>query len=148
MHLRAALEFFGDRELHTIDVVAVQEYAAHLTTLRSRGKPLGPGSRRKYLNSLSNLFRRAAAEGYMSPGFNPVSALMDKPQDCQSEARWLEVHEAALFLEASRLYQPDRVDGIPPEMLHAIVATYLLTGGKRRSSAWRRRRSRSTTASS
>lgn len=130
MHLRTALGFFGDCDLHTIGVVNVQEYASYLTTIRSRGKPLGPGSRRKYLNSLSNLFRRAAAEEYVLPGYNPVAALMEKPQDKQSEAEWLEVHEAALLLEATRLYVPARGEAIPPQMLHAITATYLLTGGR------------------
>lgn len=130
MHLRTALEFFGDCDIHTIGVVGVQEYASYLTTIRSRGKPLGPGSRRKYLNSLSNLFRRAAAEGYVLPGYNPVAALMEKPQDKQSEAEWLEVYEAALLLEAARLYIPARGEAIPPQMLYTIVATYLLTGGR------------------
>lgn len=130
MHLRTALEFFGDCDLHTIGVVSVQEYASYLTTIRSRGKPLGPGSRRKYLNSLSNLFRRAASEGYVLPGYNPVAALMDKPQDKPSETQFLEVYEAALLLEAARLYVPARGEAIPPQMLYAIVATYLLTGGR------------------
>lgn len=35
-------------------------------------------------------------------GFNPVAVLMDKPTIVRREARWLEVPEASLYLEAAR----------------------------------------------
>jgi integrase len=130
LHLKVALDYFGDCDLLTIDVTRVQEFAKYLTTLESWGKPLGPGTRRKYLNSLSNLFRRAASEGYVQPNYNPVAALLDKPKAVAQEAKWLEVHEAALLLEAVRRVQSDRSDRIAPMMLYAIIATYFLTGGR------------------
>jgi integrase len=74
-----------------------------------RGQPvtwqadgLSPSTQRKYVNSLSNLYRRAASEGYVLPGYNPVAAMLDKPTAERKEARWLEVHEAALLIEACR----------------------------------------------
>jgi integrase len=91
--------------------------------------PLSGGSRRKYLNSLSNLYRRAQGEGYVLPGFNPVASLMDKPKARQEEARWLEVHEAALLLEAARLFMPDRPE-ISMPYAYPLLATFLLTGGR------------------
>src|SRR5690606_32223133 len=93
---------------------------------------LSAASQRKYLNSLSNLYRRAASEGHVAPGFNPVAALMDKPVAEHHEAAWLEVPDAALLLEACRTYQPKEgpAEGVSGEMLHAIVATFLLTGGR------------------
>lgn len=154
---------------------------------------LSSSTQRKYLNSLSNLYRRAASEGYVPPGYNPVAAMLEKPTDRQKEAEWLEVHEAALLLEAARprlMPQPNfshiehpkrraflealaetgvrahaaeladvdpsaiytkawredelfqeslerfsqegREDlAIPAEQLHAIIATFLLTGGRK-----------------
>jgi integrase len=96
-----------------------------------RVAPLSGGSRRKYLNSLSNLYRRAQGEGYVTPGFNPVASLMEKPKDRREEARWLEVHEAALLLEAARLFVPDRPDIAMP-YAYPLVATFLLSGGRTR----------------
>lgn len=65
---------------------------------------------------------------------------MDKPsQKERTEARWLEVHEAALLLEAARTYRPAgmRAQGhggaIPAgakPYSHPIVATFLLRGGR------------------
>lgn len=154
-HLEAAIEFFcnsgralprdpktkapildgiSDGDLATIAVADVQRYTAWLGSRRThRGHTLGPSSQRKYLNSLSNLYRRAVSEGCVAPGYNPVQAMMDKPQDCpaRQEAAWLEVHEAALLLEACRVGDRQRADmAMPPRMLHAIVATMLLTGGR------------------
>jgi integrase len=45
------------------------------------------------------------------------------------EARWLEPHEAALLLEAARLYRPDRILN-PITCPHALIGTLLLTGGR------------------
>jgi integrase len=83
---------------------------------------LSPSSQRKYLNSLSNLFRRAISEDRVPANYNPATALMEKPQDSSGrrEARWLEVPEAALLLESARTYTP----------LRAGIALLLLTGGR------------------
>jgi integrase len=104
-HLQTAVEFFGaDRDLGSIDVADVQRFAEHLAALpNGKGGTLQPGTQRKYLNSLSNLFRRAQGERVVT-GVNPVSALMDKPKPGAEEAEWLEVWEAALYLESARTY--------------------------------------------
>ncbi|MEX1182152.1 MAG: site-specific integrase [Gemmatimonadota bacterium] len=84
---------------------------------------------RHYLNAISNLYRRAQSEGCVPPGFNPVAALMEKPKATRQEAHWLEVHDAALLLEAARTYRPRREEIAMP-YAHALIATYLLTGGR------------------
>jgi len=125
-HLRRAVAHFGGgRDLSTITVKDVREWDATLVTERLSG-----GSRRHLLNSLSNLYRRAQAEGAVLPGYNPVAALMEKPSANREEAKWLEVHEAALLLEAARAYQPKRDDLAMP-FAYPLVATFLLTGGRR-----------------
>lgn len=126
------MEFFGaGRPLVSIRVPDVQKFAAWLAA-RSGGRngnpTLSPGTVRHHLNDLSNLFGRAQAEGLVPPGWNPVAAMLEKPVPRRAEARWLEVHEAALLLEAARLYKPEREDMEIP--LYAIVATFLLTGGR------------------
>lgn len=151
--------FGAERILDTIGVEDVQRWAAHLSRRPARRSrrcpecggrklslsglaascakcghawrvaPLSGGSRRKYLNSLSNLYRRAQGEGYVAPGFNPVASLMEKPRARQEEARWLEVHEAALLLEAARLFVPDRPEIAMP-YAYPLLATFLLTGGR------------------
>ena len=129
-HLRTALGFFGDVPLTTITVERVEEYAEYLTTLTDRrGRPLGPGTRRHYLNSLSNLFHRAQGRGYTLAGYNPVKAMASKPAAKRKESHWLEVPDAALLLEAARTYTAKRKDA---EGLHIyeIMATFLLTGGR------------------
>ncbi|MEZ0334927.1 MAG: tyrosine-type recombinase/integrase, partial [Gemmatimonadales bacterium] len=69
----------------------------------------------------------------MPLGFNPVAALMDKPTIVRREARWLEVPEAALFLEAARTL-PTVVtaagEGIGGELAAPLIGTFLLTGGR------------------
>ncbi len=86
------------------------------------------GTARQYLNSLSNLFRRAVAEEVVLA--NPVAALLHKPSPRQQEAEWLEVHNAALLLESARTYQPNS-DLDPITFPYAVVATFLLTGGRK-----------------
>lgn len=153
-HLLAAIEFFcnggrpvpldrdgkpildgiEDRPLESIGVGEVSEYVEWLASRSNgRGGQLSPSSQRKYLNSLSNLYNRAIGERRVPPGYNPVQGLMDKPQDWEGrhEANWLEVHEAALLLESARLYRPQRPEvGMPPGTIYALIATFLLTGGR------------------
>jgi integrase len=111
--------------------LALSGLAASCATCKHswRVAPLSGATRRKYLNSLSNLYRRAQGEGYVTPGFNPVAALMDKPKARQKEARWLEVHEAALVLESARLFVSPRAELAMP-YAHALAAAFLLTGGR------------------
>jgi integrase len=130
--LRRAVEFFGvDRPLTGIGAADVEEWLdyqrSHLPP-RGGGESVSNFTLRHHLNALSNLYRRAQAEGVVPPGFNPPAAIMEKPSGRAAEARWLEVHEAALLLEACRHYQPPRPELAPP--LLPLVATFLLTGGR------------------
>jgi integrase len=132
-HFERACAFFGTgREIRTIGVRDVERWMHALSERpNGRGGTLSPKTVREHLNTLSNLYRRAQGEAAVPPGFNPVAAVMDKPVARQREARWFEIHDAALVLEAARLYEP------PPDkhgcpFMYAIVATALLTGGRKR----------------
>jgi integrase len=132
-YLGRALAFFGEhRPLDAIAAADVRKWSESLHT-RPNGRrgTMSDGTVRHHLNCLSNLFRRAQAEGLVPPGFNPVVALLEKPRGKPREAHWLEVHEAALLLEAARTYHPIRSDlGMP--FAYALLATFLLTGGRTR----------------
>lgn len=129
--LRDAVRFFGaPRELGTITPRDVRRWVTDLSEKpRRNDRGLTGATVLKYLNTLSNLYRRAQSEGAVPPGYNPVSALVDKPRPAKREAKWLEVHEAALLLESARTYKPD-ADARPTPYLYAILATFLLTGGR------------------
>ena len=128
--LKAAIEFFGpDRDVASISTADVQKYANHLQTVpNGRSGTLSTGSQRHYLNSLSNLFRRAQSEGVVTPGYNPIAALMEKPAGKPAEARWLEPHDAALLLESARTYRPESDAHAGP--IYTLLAVLLLTGGR------------------
>jgi integrase len=129
--LKAAVEFFGaDRDLATIRVSDVQAYASWLAErTNGRSAKLTGASRRQYLTGLSGLYRRAISEGCVPPGYDPVAALVDKPTRRRYEARWLEPHDAALLLEAARLYRLPH-DRPAISFMHALLATFMLTGGR------------------
>jgi integrase len=158
--LRAAIAFLGDRPLRSVGVEDVQRWVEALSrqpcsvprrclscreVLEVEGlearcascgairriRTLSGQSVRHYLNSLSNLYRRAQSEGYVQPGYNPVGALMEKPTGRRVEARWLEVPDAALYLESARSYEPTKDDAAIP-FIYPIIATLLLTGGRKR----------------
>src|SRR5688572_11334661 len=92
-----------------------------------RGGTTSDANVRHHLNALSGVLKRAASEAFVPPGFNPVAALVEKPAGKAHEARWLEVPDAALLLEAARLYQGPE-DGTP--FGYPLLATFLLTGGR------------------
>lgn len=129
--LKLAIEQFGAaRDLATIGVADVQGWMTALAArANGRGGTLGGGAQRHHLNVLSNLYKRAQSEGCVGPGYNPCSALMEKPKGRREEAHWLEVHEAALLLESARTYEPRRAEIAMP-FIHPLLATYLLTGGR------------------
>jgi integrase len=132
LHLRTAVEFFGaGRDVAPITAENVHRYIAHLEEMPSgRGDAtLSPGTQRKYLHSLSNLYRRAQAEGVVPPVYNPVSALMEKPSAAREEAAWLEVPAATMLLEAARTFRSKRDDMTNPA-IYELLATFLLTGGR------------------
>ena len=130
-HLARAVEFFGATTyLHAITVADVTRWSESLSgASNGRSGVLSGGSVRHYLNDLSNLFRRAQGEGRVQPGYNPVGAMMDKPNAARREAAWLEVHDAALVFEAARTWRPERPDKATP-YAHPIIGTFLLTGGR------------------
>ncbi len=125
--LRRAAQFFGaDRDLGTISTADIGAWVNDLQESRR----LSGSSVRQHLAALSNLYKRARAERCVPPGYNPVTDLLDKPSLKRREARWLEVHEAALLLEGTRTHHPllpDRAMG----HVHPIIATFLLTGGRK-----------------
>lgn len=139
MHLEAACDLLGARTLlPTITVAEISDkflrgldgWVARRNRRKGRqARPLGPGSRRKYLNSLSNLLGRAVSEGVIQ--FNAVALLKDKPKGKKGSPRWFEVDKAALILEAARQYQPNQLkqkQSLP--YLYPVVAALLLTGGR------------------
>lgn len=129
-HLRAAVEFFGaDAPLASL---TPEDFGGWVDHLRGRGNgrggTLGDGSVRKYLNSMSNLYARAVSERY-APS-NPVGDMYSKPTEPKREAAFLTAHEAALFLESARTFEPRVEDGAFP-WAYPLVATFLLTGGRK-----------------
>jgi hypothetical protein len=60
--------------------------------------------------------------------------LRDKPIGGQREARWLEVPDAALLLESARTLPPvitPAGEATGAEIAYPLLATFLLTGGRR-----------------
>lgn len=130
---RAVQHFGAERELATITTADVRRYVEQLGVApNGRGALLSETSVLHHLGALSNLFRRASAEGAVTPGYNPVTGLLDKPKAAREEARWLEAPDAALLLEAARGYRPGTPKGgrQPVPFVYELIATCLLTGGR------------------
>jgi integrase len=135
--LRAAMEHFGrGRDPSTIVPDDVRAWSEAL----AEGDRRKPGTVRHYLNALSGLYGRAQEGLYVAPGYNPVSALQEKPTGrWGGEATFFEVAEAALLLEAARVLdarqreRPGRAGNRAPATpgLYPIIATFLLTGGRK-----------------
>jgi integrase len=132
-HLQRAVDFFGaGRELHTVKPSDVRTWIERLrTTENGRGSTLTEKSVRDHLNDLSNLYRRAQSEEFVTAGYNPVAALLEKPKGRKkSESPYLEVPAAALLLEEAKRYAP------PPDKhgfqhWYPLLATFLLTGARK-----------------
>ena len=123
-HLDRAVVFFGTERL--LGSIARADLLKWITVL---GRQFKGGAARQHLNSLSNLYRRGMADGFVT--VNPVSTLLptEKPKGAADEADWLEVPEAALLVEAAKHYEPKRDDlGMP--FAYPLIATMLLTGGR------------------
>jgi integrase len=145
--LRRAVEFFGaERELDGIRPSDVRAFTEWLRTQPARKTSKSPTKRRRapvrtmsvytiraHLFALSNLYRRAQESEQVPLGFNPVAALMEKPEVTRKEARWLEIDQAALYLESARtlptIVTPSG-EAIGAELAYPLVATFLLTGGR------------------
>ena len=124
---------------HAAGRLSAEDYARESAAAAAAFMP-SSGTVRHALNALSNLYRRAQSEGKVPPGFNPVAAMLEKPSGVRREARWLEVHHAALLLESARTLPPvpaslealpaEFVHTLPSAFVHALLATFLLTGGR------------------
>jgi len=135
--LGVAMAYFGeDRDPRTIEPAEVSKWAKALAKAGTRT----PGTVRHYLNALGGLYRRAREGLWVDPGYNPVAAMMEKPTGYRrGEAEYLEMADAALYLEAARLLDDkdrhwpgladNRVNATPG--WYPIVATFMLTGGRR-----------------
>ena len=129
--LRRARRWFGeDRPLASIKPKDVRAWWEHL-----EAQGLAAGTVRHHLNVLSSLYRFAIAEEMAPPSYNPVAMLYRKPSASKGRvqtkrARFLEIDEAARFLDAARTLERDKrrwlLDG-----LWEILATFLLTGGRK-----------------
>ena len=134
--LERAVAFFGsDRPLEGIRVSEVRGWSALLLVTHSKLKrPFSSESVRRHLFALSNLYRFAQEAELVPPGFNPVAAFREKPPRPQREAKWLEVPDAALLLESARTLPTVRTaagDALGAEFVYPLLATFLLTGGRR-----------------
>src|SRR6266852_6137748 len=132
--LDRAGEFFGaDRDLASITVADVRRWANHLlATPNGRKGTMSASSVRHHLSCLSNLYKRARAERVVPSGYDPVGDFDEKPSPVRGEAKWLEIPEAALLLEAARTYRPAPGKGgwRPVPFAYELIATFLLTGGR------------------
>lgn len=108
--LNRATEFFGaERDLASITVADVRRWATRLLEMPNGRKEEGTMSAstvRHHLSCLSNLYKRARAERLVPSGYDPVGDFDEKPSPRRGEAKWLEIHDAALLLEAARIYRP------------------------------------------
>src|SRR2546426_12763277 len=105
--LDRAVEFFGaDRDLASITVVDVRRWANHLLAMpNGRKGKMSASSVRHHLSCLSNLYKRARAERVVPSGYDPVGDFDEKPSPRRAEAKWLEMPDAAVLLEAARTYR-------------------------------------------
>jgi len=132
--LDRAIAFFGaQRDLASIAVADVRRWANRLlASPNGRNGTMSASSVRHHLSCLSNLYKRARAERVVPSGYDPVGDFDEKPSPARGEARWLEIHDAALLLEAARTYRPVEGKGgwRPVPFAYELIATFLLTGGR------------------
>ena len=130
---RAAGFFGAERDLASITVSDVRRWAARLLeTPNGREGTMSASSVRHHLSCLSNLYKRARAERVVPSGYDPVGDFDEKPSPRRGEAKWLEIHNASLLLEAARTYRPavDKGGWKPVPFAYELLATFLLTGGR------------------
>lgn len=131
--LDRAVQYFGKRRrLSSISTENVLGWLQHLGTVEHpKGTGYSDQSRRHHLTALSQLFKRGARMGWISPGSTPTELLTveERPQIPESTTGVLEVHEGARLLEAARTYPQTKAE---PRMVLAypILATFLLTGAR------------------
>ncbi len=132
--LDRAIDFFGaERDLASITVADVRRWANRLlATPNGRKGTMSASSVRHHLSCFSNLYKRARAERVVPSGYDPVGDFDEKPSPRRGEAKWLELPDAALLLEAARTYRPTPGKGgwRPVPFAYEMIATFLLTGGR------------------
>ena len=127
-HLEEAAAFLGPHTpLHAIGNPAVEAYLGHLLAGGPEGKhPRSDSTVNHYLDSLSNLFRRAVADGLLER--NPVKQLLRRPdRGGRAPLVWLEAGEVADVLAFARRYRPKRPDLAVP-FLFELLSTFAYTG--------------------
>jgi integrase len=132
VHLETVEDFFGaDRDLADIELREVEEYRHYLFQLPNgnRGGTLSDGSVAHYINSFSNLYRRAITDGLLRPGANVVEALSGIEIE-RTPTPFLEVPEMAEILRyAFEEYEPARPDLAVP--FFPVILAGLALGGFR-----------------
>jgi len=132
--LDRAVEFFGaHRDLAAITVADVRRWTNDLlATPNGRKGTMSASSVRHHLSCLSNLYKRGRAERVVPSGYDPVGDFDEKPSPARGEAKWLEIPDAALLLEAARTDRPTPGKGgwRPVPFRYELIATFLLTGGR------------------
>ena len=132
--LARASDFFGaNRDLASITVADVRRWASRLLEMSNgREGTMSASTVRHHLSCLSNLYKRARAERVVPSGYDPVGDFDEKPPPRRGEAKWLEIHDASLLLEAARTYRPNQDQGgwKPVPFAYELIATFLLTGGR------------------
>ena len=119
--LKRAVKFLGfDRDLASIKPVEIERWAAKLSETRAASTV------NHHLNDLSNMFKTALRDEIVTR--NPVSVI-EKPEADERDAKWLEVSEAALLLEAARRHHGHHTAN---PYIYEIIATLLLTGARLR----------------
>jgi integrase len=78
------------------------------------------------------LYGYAGEQQRVQLGYNPIAVWRKKPTAAKHEARWLEISDASLLLEAARRYHPEQPKGgrSPVPFIYPLLATFLLTGGR------------------
>jgi integrase len=131
--LGRAVAFFGaDRRLASLTAEDLVAWVEHLRSITSaHHRPLSAGSIRHHLNALSGLFRRAQRKSWVPRGINPVALLEpdERPRAGRSRTEFLEVPDAARVLWAAATY-PARKHEPEMRLAHALLATFLYTGGR------------------
>jgi integrase len=129
--LETVFEHLGeDTPLDRVDVQDLTRYIAW----RRKQPGLEPGTTISAqtilheLHALSNLYKRALAEGHVK--VNPVRQLPEKPKVRRREKSWLEHDQAGRLLKAAKAYDREHT-GKGIDFMHPLLATYLLTGGRR-----------------
>lgn len=91
-HLQAAVDYFGDPDLGSLNPEDLTGWVEHLRRQdNGRGGKLSDGTVRKYLNSVSNMYARAVSERYVRT--NPVGDMYKKPTERRRAAAYLEPEE-------------------------------------------------------